>query len=178
MGKKRIKVEDVRFKMIVEEEPTFYATDGDQLNFETAAKLFDHIRDEPVECMSVVFLNIRSRVLRRYIISRGHMTGTYLDLRELFRAVCLTGATRFILAHNHPSGVLLPSNSDLALTKQVIEAGVLMYTPLIDHFIVGPTGTVDHGHYCPDKTFVSLRKSAALFGLHFKDNSDNYLETT
>lgn len=66
------------------------------------------------------------------------MTATMVDARVIFkRALEINGATKIVLAHNHPSGNLTPSQADKLLTQRMKEAGKFLEFELLDHVIVG-----------------------------------------
>jgi len=93
--------------------------------------------DKTTEEFYVVFLNQGHRVLGIEGISRGGMTATVVDPRVIFRkALELNGTSRLILAHNHPSGNLQPSEADRQLTQRILESGKLLEIKLLDHLIV------------------------------------------
>lgn len=86
-----------------------------------------------------VYLSNRHKVLGRQRIAAGGITGTYVDLRVLFRGALEHKAVMLMVAHNHPSGLLKPSTEDRRLTKQIEEAGKLMQIQLLEHIILGIT---------------------------------------
>ncbi|MEW6493172.1 MAG: JAB domain-containing protein, partial [Cyanobacteriota bacterium] len=53
------------------------------------------------------------------------------------REVLRQGATRVIIAHNHPTGSVEPSTEDIALTEQLLQGGQLLCVPILDHLILG-----------------------------------------
>ncbi|PMB06601.1 hypothetical protein CEN49_15080, partial [Fischerella thermalis CCMEE 5273] len=57
--------------------------------------------------------------------------------REIFREVIRQGATRLIVAHNHPSGNIEPSSEDIELTRQLLAGAAFLGIPLLDHLILG-----------------------------------------
>ena len=65
------------------------------------------------------------------------MSAVPVDPCVVFTACLLSGATRLIVAHNHPSGDCTPSSDDLSLTRQLAQAGRIMGVPLLDHVIIG-----------------------------------------
>ena len=95
---------------------------------------------EYVEECYVLLLNRDNKVLGFVKISTGGTVGTVVDIKLLFHAALKANAHSIILAHNHPSGNLQPSNADIELTKRVKEAGNLMEIPLLDHFILTAEG--------------------------------------
>lgn len=70
-------------------------------------------------------------------VSIGTIDQTLANPREVFRTAIVQNATGIILAHNHPSGRCEPSPEDLATTKRMVKAGVLLGIPVLDHIIVG-----------------------------------------
>lgn len=86
-----------------------------------------------------VYLSNRNKVLGRQRIAIGGQTGTYVDPRVLFRGALECKAVAVMVAHNHPSGLLRPSNEDKALTQQLYEGGKIMQIRLSEHLIVGIT---------------------------------------
>ena len=58
--------------------------------------------------------------------------------------LCLIGAIRFIAVHNHPSGNPRPSSEDFKVTQKLIEAGKMMYIPMMDHVIAGDASMSEH----------------------------------
>lgn len=85
----------------------------------------------------VLYLNRANRLIGSKQISSGGITGTVFDLRLIFKEAILLNATGLILAHNHPSGNLKPSQSDIDLTNKSSKAGVLMDINVLDHLIIG-----------------------------------------
>jgi len=88
----------------------------------------------------ILLLDRSNNVLGYHVLSMGGITGTVADLRLLFGVALKSLATSVILAHNHPSGNLNPSQSDITLTKKVKEAGNIMDIQLLDHLIVTKDG--------------------------------------
>ncbi len=95
-----------------------------------------HLRDLPHEECWVALLNNASRVIRIERLSSGGLDGTVVDVRSLLALALRYEATGFVIAHNHPSGSLSPSEADLSLTRQLVEAGQLMRINMLDHLIV------------------------------------------
>jgi DNA repair protein RadC len=94
--------------------------------------------DIVVEQFYVIYLSNNNAVLSVEKMSEGGMTATMVDARVIFkRALEIIGATKFVLAHNHPSGNLKPSEADKLLTQRMKEAGQFLELQLLDHVIVG-----------------------------------------
>lgn len=88
----------------------------------------------------VLYLNARNQVIERETVSVGTLTGTMIHPREVFEPAVRNLAAQIILAHNHPSGHLEPSDEDEIITKRLIEAGKIMGIDIMDHVIVTKTG--------------------------------------
>jgi DNA repair protein RadC len=87
----------------------------------------------------ILLLNRNNKLLRMERISQGGVTGTVVDTKLVFRSALLELASSLIVAHNHPSGNLRPSDNDIHLTKQLVQAGKLFDIPVCDHLIIGNT---------------------------------------
>ena len=70
-------------------------------------------------------------------ISSGGLTGTVADVRMIFNHAIKSQATSIVLSHNHPSGNLSPSQSDIDLTKKMVRAGETLDIKVLDHLIIG-----------------------------------------
>lgn len=88
------------------------------------------------ERMYILLLNNANKVIGFNLVSIGGMTGTVVDTRIIFQCALLTHATSIILAHNHPSGTLFPSQLDLSLTKRLVSAGEILGIQVSDHLIL------------------------------------------
>ncbi|WP_395090817.1 DNA repair protein RadC [Vaginella massiliensis] len=99
--------------------------------------LSPQIGDLAIEEFWIMFLNQGNRVLRLEQISRGGITQTAVDIRIIFKKALELMATAIILAHNHPSGNLIASEADKALTRKITEAAKYLDIQVLDHLIVG-----------------------------------------
>lgn len=88
----------------------------------------------------VMYLNRSNRVLGIYPLSKGGITGTVADIRIILSVALKIAATSIILAHNHPSGSLRPSNTDILLTQKISEAAKLMDIKVLDHIVLNGDG--------------------------------------
>jgi DNA repair protein RadC len=95
---------------------------------------------EFVEQFKVVLLNRANRDLGIYEVSTGGVSGTIADPKLVFAAAIKSSASAIILAHNHPSGQLKPSDADLKLTQKLKEGGKFLEIPVLDHIIVTSEG--------------------------------------
>ena len=88
----------------------------------------------------ILLLNRASKILGWYKVSEGGITGTVVDPKLVF-SVALKGlACSLILAHNHPSGNLKPSDQDITLTKRLKQAGEVLEISILDHVILSTVG--------------------------------------
>ncbi len=88
------------------------------------------------EYFKVLFLNSANDVLGYTQISEGGLSNTCVDVRIILQAALLTNATSLILAHNHPSGNLKPSNEDRKMTESIKKAAELLQIRVVDHIIM------------------------------------------
>ncbi|MEP4533598.1 MAG: DNA repair protein RadC [Cyclobacteriaceae bacterium] len=88
----------------------------------------------------VILLKRNNEIIRKDRISIGGVSGTVVDAKIIMRKALDELASNIILMHNHPSGNLKPSQSDIQLTKKLKEAGRLMDIPILDHIIFTDQG--------------------------------------
>lgn len=88
------------------------------------------------EYFKVLFLNQANHVLGYTLISEGGITETSVDVRVILQAALLTNSVAIILAHNHPSGNLKPSQEDIKITQRIKDAAALMRITVLDHIIL------------------------------------------
>ncbi len=108
-----------------------------------AELLFDTWNKDQIglqECFKVMLLNNANRVKGIFEVSTGGITGTLVDVRILFAVILKSLTCAVILAHNHPSGTLKPSEADKYLTRKIIKAGELLDIKILDHLILTPDG--------------------------------------
>lgn len=88
----------------------------------------------------VAILNNQNQILGVKKISTGGMTATIVDIRLIMQTALLAHGTAIILAHNHPSGKLKPSNADISITNKIRQAGESMDIKVLDHLIFSRDG--------------------------------------
>ena len=93
-----------------------------------------------VEEVRVLFLNARNMLLANEAMWRGSVDEASVHVREVISRAIALGATAIIIVHNHPSGDPSPSQQDIRLTRDLIEAGRHMKVNVHDHVIVGSAG--------------------------------------
>jgi len=94
------------------------------------------LMDIPHEEFWLLLLNRANRVIKKHKISLGGVHGTVADPKIIFKTALEELASGIIVAHNHPSGNLTPSQQDIDLTRKLKEAGKLLEIQLLDHLIV------------------------------------------
>ena len=101
-----------------------------------------------------IALNHASRILNIEVVSLGSNTATLAEAQDVFRIPIQKAASKVILIHNHPSGMLNPSEKDLDLTNKLIQAGLMFNIKVIDHLIV-----TTHSYYsfCDNGKIEELR---------------------
>ncbi len=106
------------------------------------------------ERFAVLSLDVKNTLVATKVITIGLVTETLAHPREIFREVIKQGATRLIVAHNHPSGNVDPSSEDLLLTERLLQAAQILGIPLLDHLILG------------NDNHSSLRQTTDLWEIH------------
>lgn len=99
--------------------------------------LQQQLRDYPHEVFACLFLDTRHRVIRYEELFFGTIDGASVHPREVVRKAMSYNAAAIICAHNHPSGVAEPSQSDRAITLKLRDALALVDVRLLDHFVIG-----------------------------------------
>jgi len=110
------------------------SSDAAKILFET----WDNDTIELHESFKIMLLNNSNIVKGIYEISSGGITGTLVDIRIIFAVVLKSLSTAIILAHNHASGNLKPSEADKRLTSKIKQASELLDIKLLDHLILTP----------------------------------------
>jgi DNA repair protein RadC len=118
----------------------------------TAVAEFLHsigLGDNEQEVLIVVHISARGTVWGYTEIYRGTGTGIPVEARDVFRAAVCLGAHSIVLAHNHPSGSVTPSEADLKCTVSMAAAGAVLGIEVQDHIVVN-----DDGDYCSIRQFM------------------------
>ena len=84
----------------------------------------------------IIYLNNANKIQLKTQMSKGGITGTIVDARLIFKKAIELAATGIILCHNHPSGTLKPSSSDIGLTKKIKNGGEVLDIKVLDHIII------------------------------------------
>ena len=108
------------------------------------------MRDRKQEVFKVVLLDARNKLIKEVTVSEGSLTASIVHPREVYRAAIIECAASVIFVHNHPSGSPEPSQDDLKITTQLVEAGRFIDIRVLDHIIVG------------NRTFTSLASKGLI----------------
>lgn len=99
--------------------------------------LHKYLGDLPTEEFWAIFLNQNNRVIDIQRLIQGGISQSLVDIRVLFKMALEKYATAIIVAHNHPSGNLIPSPQDLDITQDIKKSGEILGISLLDHIIIG-----------------------------------------
>ncbi|MBL7560049.1 DNA repair protein RadC [Olleya sp. YSTF-M6] len=94
------------------------------------------IGELPHEEFWIIYLNNSNKVIHKSQLSKGGITGTLVDTRLVLKTALEVGAVGLILSHNHPSGTLVPSQADKAVTLKLKTAAQSLDIKVLDHLIV------------------------------------------
>ena len=127
--------------MIREVVIQFKPLDTERIKVDNPAKVSEFISEkignDARENFILLCIGNKNEVVSYSVISVGTITEAIVHPREVFIPAIMTKASGIIVAHNHPSGVNLPSRQDIETTKRLAEAGKVIGIPLVDHIIVG-----------------------------------------
>ena len=100
----------------------------------------EDLRFAETEEVHLALLDVRCRMIRRVMLSKGTIRSSLVSPREVFAQAVRHKAASFVLVHNHPSGDPTPSRDDINLTKVLQGLGETMQVPMLDHIIIGDPG--------------------------------------
>jgi DNA repair protein RadC len=104
---------------------------------DAAALLMVEMAHLEQEHMRLLLLDTKNRVLASPTLYKGNVNTTVVRVAELFREAIRHNSTALIVAHNHPSGDPTPSPEDVQMTRQIVQAGELLGTEVLDHLVIG-----------------------------------------
>jgi DNA repair protein RadC len=109
------------------------------MTIRTASQVYGYLKDMqdlPKEHLRGLYLDAHYQLIHDEVVSIGTLTSNIIHPREVFRPALEYSASAVILAHNHPSGIAKPSDADIMITRQIVEAGKILGISLLDHVIV------------------------------------------
>ena len=116
-----------------------YLLDSDQPIIdspEKAVELLADIRDKKQEYFVCLTLDGANRLIAKRVVTIGTLTASLVHPREVFADAIVDRAASIIVAHNHPSGSLRPSQVDIAMTERLKHAGELLGITLVYHLLI------------------------------------------
>jgi DNA repair protein RadC len=112
----------------------------DKMKITSSASVFEMMQpiigDLQHEEFWIIYLNNSNKVIQKNQLSKGGITGTLVDVRIVLKTALEFGATGLILAHNHPSGALKPSEADKQITQKLKIAALSIDIKVLDHLII------------------------------------------
>lgn len=84
----------------------------------------------------VLLMNSANQIFREVVVTEGTLNASIVHPREVFRLAITESAMAVVLMHNHPSGNCMPSNEDIMVTRQLVEAGKIIDIKVVDHIII------------------------------------------
>lgn len=96
-----------------------------------------YLRDARQEFFRIILLDVKNKPLKSMEISRGSVSASIVDPRDIIKEASVNSASAVILVHNHPSGETEPSPEDVRVTSQVTDACRLVGIKVLDHVIIG-----------------------------------------
>ena len=128
----RFDVRLVRDGRVATLEPTIIRRPED-----TLPVLESELSELAYERFIALALNTKNHVTAVLPVSSGSLNASIVHPRELFQRAILANAASIIVCHNHPSGDPTPSHEDVSLTCKLIDAGLLLDIPVLDHIVLG-----------------------------------------
>lgn len=106
-------------------------------SFALGQDLIEQMRDLEQEHLVAIYLTTKNEIIKELTIFVGSLNQSIAHPREIFKGAVRASAAGIVLAHNHPSNNLDPSQNDLNFTKRIVDAGNLMGIRILDHLIIG-----------------------------------------
>lgn len=126
-----------------ENKPSSKKVGSSRDSFDLLEQVFDRNLLEAREEFVILYLNRRNSVIGYYKAFQGGVSSVVADTKLILSMGLKSLASGMIIAHNHPSGKLLPSEQDIRLTQRLKSASSLMDIELLDHLIIN----ADHEYY-------------------------------
>ena len=118
-------------------------TNGYVYGVETAQKIFlSTIGKSNIEKIGAIFVDSTNKIINYTTLAMGGIDAVKLPLAELFKVALLCNASKFVIAHNHPSGILEITPLDIQLTKKIGTIANLFDMELIDSIIINMNGDI------------------------------------
>ena len=99
------------------------------------------IHENAEEVLILIALDTKNKTIGWFEVARGSINSAVVNPREVFKRAILCNSASIMIAHNHPSGNVTPSQEDIAITKRMFECGKILDIKLLDHLIIGESYT-------------------------------------
>jgi DNA repair protein radc len=113
----------------------------EKVKIKTASDVYDYLgpklKYEQQEKFIVLFLDTKNQLIHEKVLYIGTLDACVIHPRDIFREAIKCNCARIICAHNHPTGVPVPSKNDIEVNQMIEETGVMMQIQLLDHIIIG-----------------------------------------
>jgi DNA repair protein RadC len=106
------------------------------VNLDALLVLLGGVSRKGREHVVCVTLDSRQHIIAKHMVFKGSLNYSVVHPREIFRCAIIDRAATIVVAHNHPSGIVEPSDADIDLTQQLVAAGEILGIPVSDHIIV------------------------------------------
>ena len=106
-----------------------------------AEKIYDYFKsdlsNQSQEYFYAVYLDSAKKIIDKKMLFKGTLNKSLVHPREIFKEAYLSSAASIICVHNHPSGLVIPSEEDINITSSLVKIGLLQGIPIVDHIIIG-----------------------------------------
>lgn len=131
----------VKYKIeLVKESSSNYITEEKIINPFIIKDILNgifHLNRYTEEVLMLICLDNKHKIIGVHEVSRGSLNSSMVHPREIFKRAIVNNASKIVLAHNHPSEDIQPSNEDKNITRRIENSGDLLGISLMDHIIVG-----------------------------------------
>ena len=119
----------------------YYLQDKSNVKLNNSKKIYEYFKDlfidENQENFYALYLDTKSNLISYKLLFKGTLNTSCVHPREIFKYAFLDSAYSIVIIHNHPSGDATPSNEDRELTSNLMNIGIIMSIPIVDHIIIG-----------------------------------------
>lgn len=112
-----------------------------------------------IEHTAMIVLDNVNRIINFFIVSMGEINSVKVSLAQMFRVALLSNASKIIVAHNHPSGILKITSKDIEMTRKIAFFARNFDIELIDSLVVTETGYISIRLHC--KEFLDEQKNSS-----------------
>lgn len=156
-------LEQVSIRLV--KEPPLWSTKKIEQPVDAVELVGNMLFEMDREVLCVLNLRTDGKPINFSIVSIGAINQSIAEPRELFKASILSNAASMLMVHNHPSGSLNPSKSDVLVTDRMVQLCNLMGIPLLDHIIVGG----DNKEYFSFKSKGIMPYDSSKLTMDYKD---------